>query len=168
MQLAPVPNYWTSTRTTTQKKQFFWSNPYKLEVVITSLIKMLEWPNFGHMNKSTILIESRDEIILVTSRTGVMTPWPLFQNAVILRTPGVAIFVDTIKIITRFIKKIFKVSEKVKRIRNYVSIYKSAIYVCISWYNKICWFLVKKCWCQQNSGAVSGDLSIFDSTLGKV
>ena len=29
----------------------------------------------------------------------------LFQNAIILRTPGVAIFADIIKIITRFIEK---------------------------------------------------------------
>ena len=36
------------------KKQFFWSNPYKTEVVITSLIEMLQLRNFGHMNKSTI------------------------------------------------------------------------------------------------------------------
>ena len=51
----------------------------------------------------------------------------LFKNTVILRRPGVAIFADTIKIITRFIKKIFKVSGKVKRIRNYVL--KSSLYL---------------------------------------
>ena len=26
-----------------------WSNPYKIEVMITSLIEMLELPNFSHM-----------------------------------------------------------------------------------------------------------------------
>ena len=36
------------------KKRFLRSNPYKIEVVITSLIQMLELPNFGHMNTSTI------------------------------------------------------------------------------------------------------------------
>ena len=36
------------------KKWFFWSNPYNIEVVITSLIEMLQLPNFGHMNMSTI------------------------------------------------------------------------------------------------------------------
>ena len=36
------------------KKWFFWSNPYNIEVVITSLIEMLQLPNFGHMNTSTI------------------------------------------------------------------------------------------------------------------
>ena len=35
------------------KKQFFWSNPYKIEVMITSVIQMLELPDFGHMTTST-------------------------------------------------------------------------------------------------------------------
>ena len=32
--------------------------------------------------------------------------------------------------------------------------YQNTIYICISSYKKICWFLVKKCWCQQNSMGV--------------
>ena len=36
------------------KKWFFWSNPYKVEVMITFLIEMLQLPNFGHMTTSTI------------------------------------------------------------------------------------------------------------------
>ena len=36
------------------KKCFFGSNPYKIEVMITSLTEMLELPNFGHMMTSTI------------------------------------------------------------------------------------------------------------------
>ena len=52
--LVPVPNYWTWTKTTPQKKQFFWSNPYKIEVMITSPIEMLELPNFGQVTTSTI------------------------------------------------------------------------------------------------------------------
>ena len=36
------------------KKRFFWSNPYKIEVMITFLIEVLELTNFGHMIKSTI------------------------------------------------------------------------------------------------------------------
>ena len=39
--LVPVPNYWTWTKTTPQKKWFFWSNPYKIELKISSLIEML-------------------------------------------------------------------------------------------------------------------------------
>ena len=50
----PVPNYRTGTETTPQEKWFFWSNPYKTGVVIISLIEMLELPNFGHINTSTI------------------------------------------------------------------------------------------------------------------
>ena len=29
------------------------------------------------------------------------------------------------------------------------------IFICIFWYSKICWFPVKKCWCQQNSRGAS-------------
>ena len=36
------------------QKWFFWSNPYKIEVKITSLIQMLELPNFGHVTTSII------------------------------------------------------------------------------------------------------------------
>ena len=39
-----------------------------------------------------------------------------FQNAIVLRRLGVAIFADISKVITMFIKKIFKDSRKVKRI----------------------------------------------------
>ena len=59
-------------QTTLQKKLFFWSNPYKIEVIITSLIERLELQNFGHMPKSTIQFEPRDKILFVTSWTGIM------------------------------------------------------------------------------------------------
>ena len=37
------------------KQVVFWSNPYKIEVIIiTSLIEVLLLPNFGHMTTSTI------------------------------------------------------------------------------------------------------------------
>ena len=39
-----VLSYWTSTL----EKLFFWSNLYKTEVIITSLIEMLVLPNFSH------------------------------------------------------------------------------------------------------------------------
>ena len=51
------------------KKRFFWSNPYKIEVMITILIEMLQLPNFGHITISKIWFESRDKILLVTSWT---------------------------------------------------------------------------------------------------
>ena len=50
-----------------------------------------------------------------------------FQNTLILRRPGVAIFADIIKIVTMFIKAIIEDSKKVKRIINYVS--KSSLYL---------------------------------------
>ena len=52
--LVPVPIHWPWTKTTPQKKRFFWSNPYKIEVMITSFTKMLEAPNFGHMTTFTL------------------------------------------------------------------------------------------------------------------
>ena len=52
--LLPVPHYWTWPRTTPQTNYFVWSNSYKNQVMITSFIKMLELPNFGHMTISTI------------------------------------------------------------------------------------------------------------------
>ena len=36
------------------KKRVFWSSPYKMKVVITSLIEMLQLPNFDRMNTSII------------------------------------------------------------------------------------------------------------------
>ena len=65
--LVPVQNYQTRTKTTPQKKRFFWSNPYKIEVTITSLIEMLESPIFGHMTKFTMQFESGNKFLLVTS-----------------------------------------------------------------------------------------------------
>ena len=85
-----------------------------------SVMEMLQLPNFGHMNTSTIYFEPRDKIFLVTSSTEIMMSWPLIQNTVILRRPGVAIFAGIIKIVTRFIKQIFKDSRKGKGIRNYI------------------------------------------------
>ena len=46
---------------------------------------------------------------------------PLFQNTIILRRPRQAVFGDIVKIVTMFIKIIFKDSKKVKMIGNYVS-----------------------------------------------
>ena len=82
--------------------------------MITSLIEILELPNFGHMTTSTILFESFHKISLVTSWAEIMTSTPLFQNTCILRTPRVAIFANIIKIVTMFFKAIFKDSKKVK------------------------------------------------------
>ena len=90
---------------------------------MTSLIEMLQLPNFGHINTSTYNLNNvikRDKIMLVISSTEILASQPLFRNTVILRRPGVGLFVDIIKIVTRFIKQIFKDLRKAKRIRNYV------------------------------------------------
>ena len=50
--LVPVPNYWTWTKITPLKKQFFWSNPYKIEVMI----------NFSYRNARVTKIWSHDHI----------------------------------------------------------------------------------------------------------
>ena len=43
--------------------------------------------------------------------------------------------------------------------------YKNAIYIYISWYSKICWFLIKKWRSQQSSRSVSRDLLYFMDLL---
>ena len=45
------------------QKMFFWWNPYKTELMITSLIERLELPNFDHMTTSTRQFQSRYEIL---------------------------------------------------------------------------------------------------------
>ena len=35
--------------------------------MVTSLVEMLELPNFGHVTTSTIEFDSRDKVLLVTS-----------------------------------------------------------------------------------------------------
>ena len=43
----------TSTNIGISAQNFLTFNPYKIEVMITPLIEMLELPNFGHMSTST-------------------------------------------------------------------------------------------------------------------
>ena len=52
--LVSVPSYWTWIKSTPQKNWFFWSNSYKIDIIIISVIQMLELPNFGHMTTSWI------------------------------------------------------------------------------------------------------------------
>ena len=52
--LVLFPNYLTLVKSTPKKFVFFWSNPYKIEVMITSLTDMLEIPNFGHLTTSAL------------------------------------------------------------------------------------------------------------------
>ena len=66
--------------------------------------------------------------------------------------PRVAISADIIKIVTGLLKQSLNTQDKLKEIE---IMYQNAIYISTSWYSKICWFLVKKCWCQQYSRDVS-------------
>ena len=50
-----------------------WSNPYRIEVIITSLTEMLELPNFGYKTRSTVSFESLDKTLLMTSWTEIIT-----------------------------------------------------------------------------------------------
>ena len=127
--LMSVPNYWTWTKTTPQKKWFFWSNPHKVEAMITSLTEMLELPNFVHMTAFTLWFKSPDKILLVSSTTEIMTSWPFFPKTFNLKRPWVAIFGDIIKIVTMFIRTILKDSGKVRRVRNYVSKWNLYLYL---------------------------------------
>ena len=65
----------------------------------------------------------------MTSWTEIVMSYPLFQNTLILRRPGVVIFADIIKIVTMFFKTITKDSRKVKK--NEI-IYQNSIYMWIS------------------------------------
>ena len=97
-------------RPTLKKMGFFWSNPYKIEGVITSLIEMLELPNFGHMITSTIRLDSSKKKIVgdVMDRSYDVI---IMSKYLILRGPRVAIFAEIIKIVTMLIKTIFKDSK---------------------------------------------------------
>ena len=70
--LVPVSNYWTWTKITLQKHWFFWSNPDKIKVQITSFIETLELPKFGYMNTFIMQVESRDKILMAMSWTEIM------------------------------------------------------------------------------------------------
>ena len=61
------------------KKRFFWTNVYKIDLMITFLIETPQLPNFNQMNKSIIWFESRDRIFLVTSWTEIMTSNHYFE-----------------------------------------------------------------------------------------
>ena len=80
------------------------------------------------------------------------------QNIFVLRRPRVAIFADIIRIITIFCKTIFK---DLKMLKELEIIYENAIYIRVSWYRRICWSLVKNCWCELNARCESRVSYIF-------
>ena len=72
--------------------------------MITSLIEILELPNFSRMNTSTITFESRNKIFLMTLCTEIVMSQPLFQNTFTLRRAAVVISAEIMKIVVMFIK----------------------------------------------------------------
>ena len=94
--------------------------------MITFLMEMLEFSNFGRMTTSAIMFKSRDKILLMTS-------YQKLRITLIPRRPGVTNSADIIKIEIMFIKATFKDSIKFKRIKK---MYKNVVFVCISQYNK--------------------------------
>ena len=84
--------------------------------MITSFIEMLELPNFGHLTATTILFESRDKILLVTSLAEVMTSQPLFLNTFILRRPRIANLMTSSKLQPYLLKQPLKIQKKLKEL----------------------------------------------------
>ena len=95
--------------------------------MITSLTEMPEFLNFGYMTSSTAWFQSRDEVLLLTSSTEIMTPQFLFY--LYLRKFRVAILAYIIEIVIIFIKGIFK-----DRIRSYVPKWNLHLYFLFSQY----------------------------------
>ena len=77
--------------------------------MITSLIEMLELPDFGHITDLQNHLSHNIRLLCIN----------LYFKKLILRRPRVANFVDIIKIATILINNLWRL-KKVKRIRNYV------------------------------------------------
>ena len=98
-------------------------------------------------------MDRNDDVITFFSKN-------LFFKKKKLRRPGIAILLTSSKLWSFLLEKSLKTQEKLEELE---IVYLNGIYICISWYSKIRWFLVKKCWCQQNSSGVSLDsYSFFD------
>ena len=82
--------------------------------MITSLIEMLELPNFDKRDHIYNIIKVKGKIVLVVSRTEIMMWKPLFQKAFILRKPRLVNFANVIKTATMFIKLFFSKTQKEK------------------------------------------------------
>ena len=80
----------------------------------------------------------------------VITSCSKYLNFIKLK-PRVANFADMIKIETKFIKTIFKDSEKLKELE---TMYQNAIYTRISWYSKTCWFPMENANVSRTQGVI--------------
>ena len=120
----PVPNYWTWTKTTPQNKCFFWLSPCKIEIMITSFVKMLNLKWWAHWHK-------------------------LWRHNLYFKIPLLSEGLISSKLQPYLLKQSLKTQKNLKESE---IIYQNAIYICISWYSKVYWFPVKKYWCQQKAG----------------
>ena len=112
--------------------------------MITSFIEMLELPLFGHMVTSTIhLCELQDKILLITSRTELVTSWPYSR----------------ISLVQKVLQGLLKTQTKLK---NYKLCIKNAIYICISWHNKSSWILVINADVKEHNGCVTWFMYFLD------
>ena len=73
-------------------------------------------------------------------------------------------FLTSSKLQPYLLKLFLKTQKKLKELD---IMYQNAIYICISWYGKICWFLLKQLWFQQYSKSVLRHI-FFGSSLHKV
>ena len=101
--------------------------------MITSLIEILATKLWPHEHIYNIICVTRWNFIGDVMDI-IMRSYILFQNIVSLRRSGMAVFADIIKIVTMFIKTIFKDS----KLKELEVMYQIPTYICISWYSKIC------------------------------
>ena len=109
-----MPNS-TWSKSTPEINWLFFPNPYKIEVIITSLIGNASYQTF--VTLPYLQYNLNHVIKLCLWRHGRKFR---LQNAFNLRRPRVVNFGDIIKIGIMFVKATFKDAKKVKRIRNYV------------------------------------------------
>ena len=136
----------------------------KIEVVITSLIEMLELP---HLVTWTNLQYNLNHVMKFCWWCHQQELWcqPLFQNTIILRKPGVAIFADIIKILTRFIKKIFRLKKSYKKEKLCIKMESISVFLDIT---KLADFWWKNADVSRTQGLPHVIDSFFWSSLGKV
>ena len=145
----PIPNYWTWTRSTPQK----W---FSGQIVIELSWWMLELPHLRYDLSNVIklffgvLDRNYDVINFILKLL-----W--FQ-----KTYSYPTLLKGSKFQPCLIKKPVKAQKKLKELEIMCS---NATYIYISWYSKICWFLVKKYWCQQDSSGVSHSQGITTSSI---
>ena len=74
------------------------------------------------------------------------------------------LFADITKIVTRLSKQSLQTQEKLEE---FEIMYLNGISICISWYSKICWFLVKNADVSRTQGVYHVIHIVFESSLGK-